>query len=99
MKSNEINWKSGRVLFWDLDFLDATKPLDAQVSDLKEDLAQVVYYRNTDIDVGWYPSFDESGSFMVTVREGGEMIRFRAYCKTVEALKATIEMAVDVVEP
>ena len=66
MKRTEINWCSGDVTFWDLDFLDADIPLPEQLDDLKEDLAQA-HYGGFILDIGWFPSFSEQGTFVVRV--------------------------------
>lgn len=42
-------------------------PLEEQTDLLKEDLLQVIYDNNYIIDIGWYPEFDENGSFRVSV--------------------------------
>jgi len=66
MKRTEIDWRSGDVTFWDLDFLDAGIPLPEQLDDLKEDLAQA-HYGGFVLDIGWFPSFSEQGTFVVRV--------------------------------
>ena len=66
MKRTEINWRSGDVTFWDLDFLDVDIPLPEQLDDLKEDLAQA-RYDGFVLDIGWFPSFSEQGTFIVRV--------------------------------
>ena len=67
MFSRDIDWQSGLVTFWDLDFLDPTVPVLAQLSGLKEDLAQISYGGQIALDVGWYPEFSEAGAFVVRV--------------------------------
>ena len=66
MRRDEIDWRGGEVVFWDLDLLDALKPLKEQCDLLKEDLAQVTY-GPVILDVGWYPSFAADGGFTVMV--------------------------------
>ena len=44
---------------------DPSKPLESQVDILREDMFQVSYVAGHTIDVGWYPSFETSGSFRV----------------------------------
>jgi hypothetical protein len=66
MTPDSFEWQSGAVAFWDLTFLDATRPLPSQVEDLKEDLAQI-RYGDVILDIGWSPSFSESGAFVVRV--------------------------------
>lgn len=67
MKREQVDWHSGRVVFWDLDFFDAKIPLEVQIDDLKEDLAQILYPHGVLIDIGWYPEFALSGAFVVRV--------------------------------
>lgn len=67
MRREDIEWRSGKVVFWDLDFLELEKPIDQQLDDLKEDLAQAEYAGDLVLDVGWYPSFSKEGSFVVRV--------------------------------
>ena len=66
MKRTKINWRSDDVTFWDLDFLDADIPLPEQLDDLKEDLAQA-HYGGFVLDIGWFPSSSEQGTFVVRV--------------------------------
>lgn len=42
-------------------------PLEEQTDLLKEDLLQISYDNNYIIDIGWYPEFDETGCFRVSV--------------------------------
>ena len=67
MLHEEIDWNSGRVVFWDMSFLDPRRPLGDQAADLKEDLAQIQYPEGILLDIGWYPSFSSEGHFIVTV--------------------------------
>jgi hypothetical protein len=66
MNRTQIDWRSGNVTFWALDFLDVDKPLLEQLDDLKEDLAQA-QYGGLVLDIGWFPSFSEEGTFVVRV--------------------------------
>jgi hypothetical protein len=67
MKPEQLDWHSGTVVFWDLDFLDPLKPLINQIDDLKEDLAQIRYPGAVLVDIGWFPEFSSEGSFVVSV--------------------------------
>lgn len=67
MRHDQVDWGSGEVVSWDLDFLDQTKPLPEQSDGLIEDLAQVQYPGEVLLDVGWYPEFSETGKFAITV--------------------------------
>ncbi len=62
----EFDFKPGNVVFDD--FLIVPKiPLCEQVEFLKEDLFQVNYFGEFIIDVGWYPEFQETGSFKLSL--------------------------------
>ena len=57
MKQNDIDWKSGKVIYWDLESVDPEKPTvdpekptKDQLLVLKEDLAQVNYPGNLLLD-------------------------------------------------
>lgn len=67
MRHDQVDWGSGEVVSWDLDFLDQSKPLPEQSDGLTEDLAQVQYPGEVLLDVGWYPEFSETGKFAITV--------------------------------
>ena len=67
MRPSEIDWRSGKVVFWDLGSVDLQRPLREQVSELKEDLAQVEFPGRILIDVGWYPEFSIKGAFRISV--------------------------------
>jgi hypothetical protein len=67
MRREEVDWRSGDVVFWDLGELDLTQPLASQVDELKEDLAQIAFAGEVILDVGWYPSFNADGQFVVRV--------------------------------
>jgi hypothetical protein len=67
MKATDIDWQSGKVIFWDLEFLDASKPLGDQLEDLKEDLALVQLQGDQLLDIGFYPEFKPDGAFAVCV--------------------------------
>jgi hypothetical protein len=51
----------GQIMLWDLGDLDTDRPLNQQLWELKEDLAQIQYRHNTTLDIGWYPEFSPSG--------------------------------------
>ena len=67
MNYNKLNFYSGNLIYWDLDDLDLTKKFIHQIDILKEDLAQIAYPNNILLDLGWYPSFDATGSFVLTL--------------------------------
>lgn len=65
---NDLDFSPGKITLNDLK-LDKGIPLKNQMDVLKEDLLQVNYNDEYIIDVGWYPEFDEKGSFKVHVIE------------------------------
>jgi len=67
MRPEQVDWDCGEVVFWNLYFLDPTKPLTTQTDDLTEDLAQIIYPDLVILDIGWYPEFSEEGGFVVIV--------------------------------
>jgi hypothetical protein len=96
MISGNFDWKTGTVVFWDLDTIDESRPLSEQIEDLKEDLAQIEYPADIIMDVGWYPEFAATGNFVVCVVQHGEWERpvFRKDAFTIEELKARIVEAI-----
>lgn len=96
MISDNFDWKTGNVVFWDLDAIDESRPLADQAEDLKEDLAQVEYPAGRILDVAWYPEFSASGNFVVCVVQHGEWERplFQQDADTIEDLKASIVEAI-----
>ena len=65
MISDSFDWKTGRVVFWDLDPVDESRPPADQTEHLKEDLAQIEYPAGVILDVGWYPEFSRgNGSIL-----------------------------------
>jgi hypothetical protein len=65
VKPSDFDWGAGRVVFWGMDDLDASKPLAAQTTGLLgEDLAQVTFTNGRLVDVGWQRNL---ASFLVLV--------------------------------
>jgi hypothetical protein len=96
VKANEIDWQSGRVVFWDMDSIDPDRPLANQLSELKEDLVQVIFPGDLLIDVGWYPEFSEEGAFLVTVvneMDWDEPL-MQERCTTMRELKTSLIKAI-----
>ncbi|MGG0658294.1 hypothetical protein [Rummeliibacillus pycnus] len=82
-----INFEPGEVVYNGLDF-NIEVPLKEQLFSLKEDLFQVNYYDKYLIDVGWYPEFDEAGSFNICIVENynwSDLI-FQKKCKEIKQL-------------
>lgn len=97
MRSVHIDWKSGHVVYWGLDFLDPFKPLVDQLDDLKEDLAQITYGDRV-LDIGWYPEFSAEGEFVVRVVRGTDWDNplFQESRHTVEDLLPCLKAAITV---
>lgn len=93
MISSNFDWKTGSVVFWDLDAIDESRPLAEQTEHLKEDLAQIEYPAGVILDVGWYPEFAATGNFVVCVVQQGdwEQPAFRKIAFTIEDLQASID--------
>ncbi|WP_240907365.1 hypothetical protein [Paludisphaera rhizosphaerae] len=96
MDQEMFDWKSGRIVFWDLDGINEVAPLSEQVDDLKEDLAQIAFPGGTILDLGWYPSFDPQGEFKVTVVQNGDWERpvLQVGAKDLRSLKRQILLAI-----
>jgi hypothetical protein len=67
MNQSEIDWRSGRVLNWDIDDLDLNESIDSQIDLLKEDLAQVEFGRDIILNLAWFPEFNPGGQFVLCV--------------------------------
>ncbi len=95
MTPQRFSFGSGRVAFWGLDRLRQSVSLKEQIDELKEDLAQVVFPNNVLLDVGWYPEFDESGSFVVVVVRGEDWSSplFDRVCSDMDSLVSVISEA------
>lgn len=100
MNKESFDWKSGNVVFWDLDRINELIPLSEQIDDLKEDLAQIAFPGGIVLDLGWYPSFDPRGQFRVTIVQDGVWERpvFQAGAKDLRSLKHQICLAISTFE-
>ena len=54
-------------MIWSIDDLDLTKDLDSQIDILREDLMLVRFGKVIILDMGWYPEFNSSGQFVLSV--------------------------------
>ena len=96
MNHTDFHWMNGSVTYWDLTDIDETRPLSEQLDCLKEDLAQLQYPNGIALDIGWYPSFDRDGEFVLLLirNEAWETPVFRGTAKDLPMLKEQISMAV-----
>lgn len=100
MKQEDIDWKSGNVIYWDLDGINATRALTDQLWELKEDLAQVSFGDEVLIDIGWYPDFSPHGHFLILVVRNGDWENpfWEGHATSVEQLMNAAANAVTVAE-
>jgi hypothetical protein len=69
MKSLHLKLKGGKLAY-DQFNIDPTKYLEEQIWNLDEDLIQITFDGGKYIvDVGWYPSFNVNGEFIIYVIE------------------------------
>lgn len=54
-------------IYDELSSLDFDKTVSKEISRLDEDLLQLTFSDGVIIDIGWYPSFDEKGEFILQV--------------------------------
>jgi hypothetical protein len=101
VRQTEFNWRSGRVVCWELDELDSTElSPDQEGARLGEDLAQVVFRNRRIVDVGWYGG---PRAFLVLVVAGEvpedwDRPLFREECRSVSVLREALVRAIDVAE-
>ena len=92
MNHTDFRWLAGSVIYWDMIEIDETRPLCDQSEDLKEDLAQIVFPNDILLDIGWFPTFDANGSFVVSVVQNSdwETPLFQGLAKDFESLRKQI---------
>jgi hypothetical protein len=96
VKTSDFDWKAGRVTWWSLDRVDATRPAVEQASELDEDLAQVEFPADLILDIGWYPSWSKDGAFGVQLvkSQSWDAPLRRETCRTFDALHAAVTRCV-----
>jgi hypothetical protein len=96
MAPEYFDFGNGEVVHWDLARIDPAAPMDQQIDELKEDLAQVRFDQNTMLDIGWYPEFSREGSFVVVVirNEEWESPIYRRECSDMAELGLAVSQAV-----
>ena len=98
MSPDVLDWKRGRVTYWDLHEFDAARPLAEQRILLKEDLAQVHYPCGVLLDVGWYGYTNGSFGVRVILDRDWENPRFLRECADAAALMQAMAAAIDVAD-
>ena len=95
MKPSVFDFRSGRVVHWELEVFDEDAPIDGQLDELREDLAQVEYPSAVLLDIGWYPEFNAAGQFTVSVVREGDW-EFPIFCEraALGALRNVVSRAV-----
>jgi len=104
MKKTILDIGTGKVIHWDLDGIQLNIPSMEQWTELKEDLAQIMYDRNC-VDIGWHPEFDKYGQFIVQVIKDGDwdspiiQLRFSSIGLFVSAVNFAISIATNNGDP
>jgi len=99
MEKTIFNIGIGKVTHWDLDGIQLSAPSMEQWTELKEDLAQIMYDNNC-VDIGWHPEFKEYGQFLIQVIKDGDwdspiiQLRFSNIELFVSAVNYAISIAI-----
>ena len=95
-----MEWCGGCITYWDLQYIDENTSVAKQLNLLKEDLAQIEYPNSIVVDVGWYPEFSLSGSFVVVVIKGFDWDAplYKKQAFDIKGLKITLTEAVQMVD-
>lgn len=65
---NILEKSIGIITYDDFSTLDISLGITGNIDNLKEDLLQIEYPNsNLILDLGWYPSFDEKGTFSLSI--------------------------------
>ena len=59
-------------IYDEISTLDFHKKVSEEVNRLDEDLFQLVFSDGVIVDIGWYPSFDTNGEFIIQVISAGD---------------------------
>ena len=103
MKKNEDLFKmiellDSKITYNDF-FIDEHIPFQEQIYAYKEDLLQITCGDNLLIDVGWYPSMDPKGRFVIYIIQDYDwqhpLTTLR--CGTLNDLKKNIESAITMI--
>jgi hypothetical protein len=76
--------------------IDETIILENQLENLTEDILQVQFSNSLTLDIGWYPSFDQNGEFIVYLTQYGiwDTPIIKETTKSIADLKRIIEIIV-----
>lgn len=88
----------GKIIFDDL-ILDPDLPLESQAEwELKEDLFGAKFPNGCLLDVGWYPEFNPSGSFGITLNQtpSGWDPFIRRDCRSIDELRTIVAELVEI---
>jgi hypothetical protein len=103
MHRDDIDWRSGRVRYWYLDFLDLTRSFKSHdwIDLENEDLARVEYPHGIVLDIGWYGG--KQRNFRVKVvwpdtPDGWWKPRFNSGCRTTKEVVPLINRAIVFIE-
>lgn len=98
MNASQFEWFEGVITLWDLDVLDEQFPAQEQLSELKEDLAQIAFSNGNLVDIGWYPEFDREGAFSVTVIQNSnwDQLLYQKSTSDLREVAAAIRQAVHI---
>ncbi len=69
---NTYHMENVENIYDELSNLDFHKNLLEEINQLDEDLFQIVFNDGVIIDIGWYPSFDINGEFIIQVISAGD---------------------------
>lgn len=72
MNKNIFEVENGNITYWGLDTIRLDISTNAQLQELKEDLAQINFNNGRSVDIGWYPEFSSAGQFLIHVINDGE---------------------------
>src|SRR5579862_8103001 len=100
MRTHVIPWESvapARVIHDDL-LLQMGRPLESQADELKEDLFMAEFPNGCALRVGWFPSFDPTGSFGIALNQNPDAWKpfLRGECRTIAELSAFVAKFVEV---
>lgn len=59
-------------IYDEISSMDFNKTISEQVNRLDEDLFQLTFSDGTVVGIGWFPSFEESGQFVIQVISDGD---------------------------